>query len=127
MENKRILIIDDDSGILVALEMLLVDAGYEVQTSTKNGEVVENAVRDRPPDLIILDILLSGHDGGTICRQLKSQQHTRHIPILLISAHPDARAMSVQAGADAFVPKPFDIDFLLDRIERLLHPGTALQ
>jgi DNA-binding response OmpR family regulator len=120
MEKKRILIIDDDPGILVPLELLLQDAGYDVETSTKNGEFVEAAVMNQPPDLIILDILLSGHDGGTICKQLKSQEHTHHIPIILISAHPNARVISDEAGADGFLEKPFDVDVLLEQIEHLL-------
>ena len=120
MENKRILIIDDDPGILFSLELLLQDAGYEVDTSTQDGEFAEAAVMNRPPDLIILDILLSGHDGGTICKHLKSQERTNHIPIILISAHPNARAISDEAGADGFVAKPFDVDTLLEQVEQLL-------
>ena len=120
MQNKHILVIDDDDGILTSLELLLQDAGYDVQTSTKNGEFVEAAVRTNPPDLIILDILLSCHDGRTICKQLKSRHQTRHIPIILISAHPNAKSMSDEAGADRFLAKPFDIDDLLEQMEQLL-------
>lgn len=120
MRNKRILVIDDDRGILASLELLLEDAGYDVQTSTKNGEFIDEAIRAKPPDLIILDILLSGHDGRTICKKLKSQKKTRRIPIILISAHPNAQAMSEEAGADGFLAKPFDIDALLDQIKELL-------
>jgi DNA-binding response OmpR family regulator len=119
MRNKRILVIDDDLSILTSLELLLEDVGYDVQTSTKNGEFIDATVETHPPDLIILDILLSGHDGRTICKRLKGQEHTRHIPIILISAHPNAGAMSIEAGADAFLAKPFDIEILLAQVEIL--------
>lgn len=120
MPNKRLLVIDDDPAILASLELLLEDAGYFVESSTKNGEVIDHMIRTNPPDLIVLDILLSGQDGRTICMQLKGNQSTKHIPIILMSAHPDAGAMSRSAGADAFVSKPFDIDDLLKMIEDLI-------
>ncbi|MDQ6693234.1 MAG: response regulator, partial [Chloroflexota bacterium] len=75
-------------------------------------------IRERMPDLIILDILLSGHDGRTICKRLKSQESTKGVSIILISAHPEARATALDAGADDFVAKPFEIDDLLSAIAR---------
>lgn len=120
MSNERILVVDDDPGILASIELLLQDEGYDVQTSTKNGEVIYEAIRTKPPDLIVLDILLSGHDGRTICKKLKSDEKTSHIPIILMSAHPRAEAMSIEAGADGFLAKPFDIDVLLELMKRLL-------
>ena len=118
--NKRILVVDDDPDILISLEILLRDEGFEVQTSTKDGEVVDAAVHTNRPDLIILDILLSGHDGRLICKKLKSNPDTRKIPVLLISAHPNAEEMAVEAGADGFLAKPFDIETLLREVESLL-------
>jgi DNA-binding response OmpR family regulator len=117
---KRILVIDDDVSILEALNMTLQDAGYDTETSTKNGEYVERSLMRQLPDLIVLDILLSGHDGRTICKNLKSQEATKNIPIILISAHPDAAKTAFEAGADDFLEKPFNIDDLLARVERLI-------
>ncbi len=116
---KRILVIDDDVSILEALNMMLQDAGYDTETSTKNGEYVERSLKRQLPDLIVLDILLSGHDGRTICKKLKSQDATKKIPIILISAHPDAQKTAFEAGADDFLEKPFNIDDLLAKVERL--------
>jgi two-component system KDP operon response regulator KdpE/two-component system response regulator MprA len=124
MKKRRLLVVDDDPGILESLQLLLEDAGYDVRTSTKNGDFVSAHVRREPPDLIILDILLSGHDGRTICRQLKTDAATSMIPIVLISAHPSAAATAMQAGADAFLAKPFDIDDLLSNVENLIE-GAA--
>lgn len=125
MQKKRILVIDDDPGVLYSLELLLNEEGYAVQTSTKDGEVVDRVVKDHRPDLILLDILLSGHDGRIICKKLKGDESTRQIPVILISAHPNARAMSVDAGADGFIPKPFDIDLLLELVEKLIVTSDA--
>lgn len=119
-----ILVVEDDAAILEALRLVLEDAGYSVQTSMKNGEVVRQKLQERLPDLLILDILLSGHDGRDVCRYLKSREDTRHVPVVLISAHPGASATAYEAGADDFIPKPFDIDDLLERVERLVKLET---
>jgi DNA-binding response OmpR family regulator len=117
---KRILIVDDDLAILEALDITLKDAGYETETSTKNGEYVYRALKTRLPDLMILDILLSGHDGRDICKKVKSQDETKGIPVILISAHPNAEKTAFDAGADDFIAKPFNIDDLLTRVQRLV-------
>src|SRR5215467_7827625 len=101
--TKKILVVDDDPDILDALQFLLEDAGYEVKT-TEKGEYAEN-LRDTNgglPNVIILDVLLSGKDGRLICQKLKSQQDTEHIPIIMISAHPNARQSVAAVGADDF-------------------------
>ena len=116
-----ILVVDDDPGILDALRFLLEDEGYRVQTSEK-GDYAES-LRDGEgglPDLIVLDVLLSGKDGRTICRKLKSQDETGNIPIVMVSAHPDAERSVREVGADAFVAKPFSIDDLLATVASLL-------
>jgi DNA-binding response OmpR family regulator len=117
---KRILIVDDDLAILKALDITLRDAGYETETSTKNGEYVERSLRRRLPDLMILDILLSGHDGRDICKKVKNQEETKGIPVILISAHPNAEKTAFDAGADDFLAKPFNIDDLLAKVQRLV-------
>jgi DNA-binding response OmpR family regulator len=119
MDNraKKILVVDDDPDILEALQFTLEDAGYEV-TTTEKGEYAEN-LRDTNgglPDVIILDVLLSGKDGRVICQKLKSQEDTRHIPILMMSAHPNAKQSVKAVGADDFVAKPFDVDELLAKV-----------
>ena len=118
---KKILVVDDDPDILDALQITLEDAGYDV-TTTEKGDYAEN-LRDTNggfPDVIILDVLLSGKDGRIICQKLKSQENTRHIPIIMISAHPGAKQSVKAVGADDFLAKPFDIDDLLVKVEQYL-------
>ncbi len=116
-QSKRILVVDDDLDILDSLQFLLEFAGYEVKT-TEKGEYAEN-LRDTNgglPDLIILDVLLSGKDGRLICQKLKNQEETKHIPIIMISAHPSAKQSVSIVGADDFIAKPFDADELLAKV-----------
>ncbi|TMD60062.1 MAG: response regulator [Chloroflexi bacterium] len=117
--RKQILVVDDEEDILVFLRALLEDEGYTV-TTTDKGEYVEKLYNGALPDLILLDILLSGKDGRAIAKQLKSQEETRHIPILMMSAHPSAERTARDAGAEGFLPKPFDIDALLTKIANYL-------
>lgn len=114
--KKKILVIDDDVDILEALGEMLEMSGYEVETSEKDGVYIDKRIEVFKPNLIILDVLLSGHDGRHICRRLKSQDKTKTIPIIMISAHPNAEKSALEAGANAFLPKPFEIDSLRDQI-----------
>lgn len=117
---EQILVVDDDSDILDALQFVLEDAGYDVKT-TENGEYAEKLVSAKEfPKLIILDVLLSGKDGRDICRKLKFNGKTRKIPILMISAHPTAKKTALEAGADAFISKPFDIGVLLQTVNDVI-------
>jgi len=120
-ESARILVVDDDADILDALRFMLEDEGYEVETAERadHAEALP-AANDPLPDLIILDVLLSGKDGRTICQTLKSDSITRTIPVLMISAHPGARQSVMEAGADAFLAKPFSVDAILDTVVDLL-------
>ncbi len=117
---EQILIIDDDADILDALHFVLEDAGYTVK-STQNGEDAENLIQAKTlPELIILDVLLSGKDGRAICRQLKHVDKTNKIPVIMISAHPAVRQSVLEAGADVFISKPFPITVLLEEVKKIL-------
>ncbi len=109
---KKIMIADDDPAIIDAVAMILEEEGYEVE-ATVDGRTVQD-VHDHFPDLILLDIWMSGMDGGDIAKHLKGQEHTKHIPIVMISANRDAKRIALDSGADDFIAKPFDIDVLLD-------------
>jgi DNA-binding response OmpR family regulator len=115
--QKKIMIADDDPGIVDAVEMLLEFEGYEV-TSTVDGSTVLDT-KDELPDLVLLDIWMSGEDGRDICRRLKSEPRTKNIPVIMISASRDIKASAMAAGADDFLAKPFEMDALLEKIERL--------
>jgi DNA-binding response OmpR family regulator len=115
---KRILIADDDPGIGDMLQMMLEEAGYEVEIQ-EDGHAVQQMQRPFP-DLLFLDIRLSGTDGLTICRYLKSQEATHALPIIILSASKSIRQFTKEAGADAFLAKPFEMDDLLALVETYL-------
>jgi len=116
---KRILIADDDPGIVDAVQLMLQFYGYDVDF-TYNGNDVLELNKGHLPDLILLDIWMSGVDGRDVCREFKQRESTRHVPVLMISASKDVAGSVMEAGADDFLPKPFDMDELVNRIERLL-------
>jgi CheY-like chemotaxis protein len=118
--GKRILILDDDADILDILTLLLRDDGYEIQTLA-SGEKVLEAIGSFHPDLVLMDVMLANMDGRTICRQLKANNDTKAIPVVLISGtHDLASSLSQQGAPNDFVAKPFDIDYLLRIIKRQL-------
>jgi DNA-binding response OmpR family regulator len=116
--KKKILIADDDLAILEVLTIFLEEMGYEVET-TYDGHSLRTFEHGYP-DVLLLDIWLSGVNGRDLCRYFKSQEKTRHLPILLISANRNMQRIACEAGADDFIAKPFDLDKLLDKIEGLL-------
>ncbi|HEY7974600.1 MAG TPA: response regulator, partial [Ktedonobacterales bacterium] len=117
--EKRILVIDDDPDIALVLVSVVEEEGYQVD-AIDGGDYLERIGEGEPPDLILLDMLLSGQDGRQIARRLKRQDATRHIPIVMLSAHPNAEREALDAGADGFLAKPFDIDVLLATIATYL-------
>src|SRR5689334_14301646 len=111
VKKKKILVADDDPAIVDAIQIMLEDAGYEAETSV-DGETIYKMERDYP-DLLFLDIWMSGMDGREICKYLKNQESTKDIPIVMISANRDTAKMAKEAGADDFLEKPFEMDDLL--------------
>jgi len=118
MENKKIFIADDDEAIVDATSMMLEMVGYQVK-HTLNGAAVQTALLDRP-DLLLLDIWMSGVDGRDICRRLKADPVTLDIPVLMISASREIRESALESGADDFLAKPFDMDDLLEKVAKLI-------
>ncbi|HEY0174774.1 MAG TPA: response regulator transcription factor [Pedobacter sp.] len=115
---KRIFIADDDEAIVDATSLMLEMAGYEV-SHTLNGADVHAAMASKP-DLLLLDIWMSGIDGRDVCREVKADPATGDIPVLMISASRDIRESALASGADDFLAKPFDMQDLLDKIEKLI-------
>ncbi|HJY22754.1 MAG TPA: response regulator [Hanamia sp.] len=117
---SKILVIDDDLDILSVMEILLSMRGYNVEVTAK-GENTFPKIETFKPDLILLDVLISGYDGRVICKQLKSNEETKHIPIIMFSAHPGAAATIADYGANDFISKPFDVDHLLKKVKEQLN------
>jgi len=121
---SRILVIDDDPDIGIMIKMILEYSGYFVQVSDR-GEHAEEFIRNNNIDLLIMDMLLSGINGIDICRRLKQNITTSRLPVMMISAHPNAKETCFEAGADDFIAKPFDMGDILSRINILLTAKNA--
>jgi DNA-binding response OmpR family regulator len=122
MQNEMlILVIDDDPDICTMIKMVLEYHGYAAMAAD-GEEKTKKILLSEPVDLIIMDMLLSGSDGTDICRQLKQDEKTLSIPILMFSAHPNAKEICLEAGADDFISKPFEMSELIDKISFFLQP-----
>jgi DNA-binding response OmpR family regulator len=118
VKHKKILIIDDDEGVLEALQAAFESTDYAIEFR-RDGEGVEGLVEGMQPDLILLDYLLSGKNGGDLCVILKANPRTERIPVVVFSAHPSAEAAIRACGADGFLAKPFAMADLLLQIKQL--------
>ena len=119
--QKRILVIDDEMSILKLIQTILEDEGYSVQTGL-DGQCLQD-LHGELPDLILLDIMLAGEDGRDLCAQLKQREETKHIPVILCSAYFRGDVIIYLAGASTFLPKPFEIDDLINTIARYTSPA----
>ncbi|QBD78593.1 response regulator [Ktedonosporobacter rubrisoli] len=117
--RKKILIVDDEPDILEVLRVMLEDEGFAVLVD--KGNHVEELSEKEHPNLILLDMLLSGKDGREIAQHLKSLPLTQDIPIIMLSAHPHAAGTARAYGVDAFLAKPFEMQDLLDEVEKQLY------
>ncbi|QQL49455.1 response regulator transcription factor [Mucilaginibacter ginkgonis] len=115
--KKRILVIDDDPGILDALQIMLESDNYEVRPLGRADKIFEE-IDAFEPDLILMDVMLAGVDGRNVCKALKAEGKYSLIPTILISANINAYSIMFEKGApNDFVSKPFDMEDLLHRIE----------
>ena len=118
---KRILVVDDDDDILETIQLILEIGGYDVEP-LNDAELIFERTEEFEPDLILLDVVLGKIDGRTICGQLKGHQETKHIPILMMSGLYELNEISeMDCAPDDFMPKPFKMDVLLEKIEKLVN------
>ena len=124
VSRGRILVVDDEIYIVHILDFSLGMEGYEVVTAL-DGEQALEKVKECPPDLIVLDIMMPKMDGYETCRELKSNPETRDIPVILLSAkgrNVDQK-VGFEVGADDYITKPFSPRKLVDRINAILTQG----
>jgi DNA-binding response OmpR family regulator len=118
---KKILIVDDDRAIADLLALELKDLGYETDY-TGDGYDALNKVRAFKPDLLILDVMLPKMDGFKICRLLKFDRQFSKMPIILFTSlsEEENKQTGVDVGADAYFPKPFEMDKLLLKVKEFV-------
>jgi DNA-binding response OmpR family regulator len=117
----RILIVDDEPSIVISLEYLMRREGYEIAVAT-DGEAALHAIAERPPDLVILDVMLPRMNGFDVCRRVRADPRLADVRILMLTAkgRDTEVAKGLGLGADAYVTKPFSTRDLVAQIAALL-------
>jgi DNA-binding response OmpR family regulator len=118
---NRVLIADDEANLLISLEYLLQRQGFEVSVA-RDGDETMKMIRQRQPDLVVLDASMPGQSGYEVCQQVRADPALRHIRIVMLSAK--ARETDIAKGkalgADAYIVKPFSTHDLVDQVRLLL-------
>ena len=117
----RILVVDDDELVLIALEELLSPCGYEVVTVINAQKALEKLAEDEF-DLLILDIIMPGMDGFELCQKIRERKRYQTVPIIMLTAKssPDDKQKGIDAGANLFLPKPIAPQRLIDLVKSSL-------
>jgi two-component system phosphate regulon response regulator PhoB len=126
MKRGRILVVDDEPDLLELVKHQLGKEHYEV-TTAQDGEVALATARRHPPDLVVLDLMLPGIDGLEVCRRLKADPRTMHVPIIMLTAKGEESdaVIGLSQGADDYVRKPFGSKELVARIAARLRSARG--
>jgi diguanylate cyclase (GGDEF)-like protein len=125
MSKPRILVVEDDFDISNMLRIYFQSQGYEVAVAPRGGDALEMS-RQQLPNIVVLDIMLPDIDGYEVCRQLRSNLRTSHIPIIFLTQR-DERSDKIQGlelGADDYITKPFDVEELRLRVKNAIARAT---
>lgn len=119
---KKVLVLDNDEGVLDVMQEALNYEGFRVKIIEETDNIF-SVIDSFKPDLIILDYILSGINGGEICHQIKANPKTTDIPVMIMSAYPRVIKSLGYYGCDDFIAKPFDLDDITERIKNLINKG----
>jgi DNA-binding response OmpR family regulator len=122
--SSRILIVEDQADVAQLIEVVLMGEGHTVAVARDGAQGLMMA-RDWKPDLILMDIMLPGVDGGTLIARLRREAETAELPIIAMSASRTLRERTAELEADALLSKPFDVDALLVQVQFLLSRGRG--
>jgi two-component system phosphate regulon response regulator PhoB len=119
--RQRILIVEDERDIVQVLEFALKQAGFETVAAGDAAQAFAR-IREKPPDLVVLDLMLPDLPGTEICRQLKSNAKTAALPVIMLTARGDEvdRVVGFELGADDYITKPFSVREVVLRIKAIL-------
>ncbi|MFC0345898.1 response regulator transcription factor [Epilithonimonas hispanica] len=115
--SKKIYVVDDSPAILDSVKLMLNMEGYDVDNYEKGSEMFNSLqTSSTKPDVILMDMWLSGEDGRDICKMIKAHQDFKNIPVVIMSASRGLGDSAIESGAIDFIPKPFDLGEIVEKI-----------
>ncbi len=119
--TRTVLLVDDEPNIILSLEFLIEQAGYEVRIA-RDGEAALKSIEERKPDLILLDVMLPKRDGFDVCERIRANPAWNDIRIIMLTAkgRDSEREKGLALGADAYITKPFSTREAMEQIKRFL-------
>ena len=123
LPRKKVLIVDDSQTVLLMEKMILTKGPYDLVVARDGAEAVVKAEEERP-DVILMDIVMPRMNGIEACRAIRSNDATRHIPIIMVTTRgePHNVQRGFESGCSDYITKPFNANELLDKLERYLSP-----
>lgn len=117
VQGKRVLVCDDDTGILEVIQIILEGSGFVVKTLS-NGKSIRKIIDEFQPNVLLLDIWMPGIDGEEITKIIKREQSTKDLPIIIITALNQPEKLVTETGANDYLAKPFDMDELIAKVTK---------
>ncbi len=119
--KRSVLVVDDEPNIVLSLEFLMKQAGYEVRVA-RDGEAALQAIEDRAPDLVLLDVMLPKRDGYDVCQAIRADPRWAGVRILMLTARGREieREKGLALGADEYITKPFSTREVVERVKHYL-------
>lgn len=119
MKVKKVMVCDDDRGILDLIELIMEDAGFSVISEVNSLNAISRIEKEKP-DLLILDIWMPVLSGDQVLKNIKESTSIVNLPVIMYSASTEGESIAKSSGADDYIAKPFDLDELMDKVNRLM-------
>lgn len=119
MKVKKVMVCDDDRGILDLIELIMEEAGFSVISEINSLNAISRIEKEKP-DLLILDIWMPVLSGDQVLRSIKNSASIVNLPVIMYSASTEGESIAKVAGADDYIAKPFDLDELMNKVNRLI-------
>lgn len=116
---RRVLVLENDPDVLDIIKEILSFEGYHTKGITCTDDIFQ-PLTDYKPDIVLVDYVFDGINGGEICHQIKNSSSTSKLPVILLSSYPRILKPLAYYGCDAFIAKPFDLPDLTSQVEHLL-------
>ncbi len=126
MAPQSVLVVDDEPNIVLSLQFLMKEAGFDVRVA-RDGEEALDAVRDTPPDVILLDVMLPRRDGYELCQTIRANPEWNGIRIIMLTAkgREIEQEKGLALGADDYITKPFSTREVVERVKQYMNGEGA--